>query len=323
MKAITYTEYGPPDVLVLKEVDKPVCGDDEVLIKIKATTATAGDCEIRRPDIPNLIWFFVRLYMGFRTPRKQVLGQELAGEIEAVGKNVETFKKGDQVFATTGIHFGAYADYICLPADGAIALKPANMSFAEAAAVPVSGNNALHFLRRAKIKPGEKVLIHAASGSIGTYAVQIAKYYGAEVTAVCGPTSLALITALGADKVIDYTTEDFTENGEKYDVIFDTIGRTAYGPSLQSLNKKGRYLLANPGLGQMFRSLWTSLTRDKTVMVAFAPDGSDHLAFLRELCEAGQLTTVIDSEYPLAQMAEAHRYVERRQKTGNLIITVA
>ena len=323
MKAIVCTKYGPPDVLQLKEVEKPVPRDDEVLIKIHAATATGGDCEIRSFKIPILFWIFLRVKMGIRKPRRNtILGQELAGEIEAVGKDVKRFKKGDPIFGTPGMGFGAYAEYICLPERQMLAIKPTNMSYEEAVAIPMGGYNALHFLRKANIQRGQKVLIYGASGSIGTIAVQLAKYFGAEVTGVCSTTNLEMVKSLGADKVIDYMKEDFTKNGEIYDVIFDVVGKSPYSGSLKSLKQNGRYLLANPLLSQQVRALWTSLISSKNVIFEYASEKTEDLIFLKDLIEEGKLKSVIDKRYPLEQTAEAHRYVENGHKKGNVVITV-
>ena len=244
MKAIIWTKYGPPDVLQLKEAVKPTPRDNEVLIKIYATTVETGDCEARRFKIHNYLWLPLRLYFGLIRPRIKILGQQLAGKVESVGKDVRLFKEGDQVFAPIGAGFGAYAEYKCMPEEASVVIKPDNMSYEEAAAVPVGGLNALHFLSKGNIQRGEKVLIYGSTGSIGTFAVQIAKVFGADVTAVCGPTNFELVKSLGADKVIDYTKEDFTINGETYDVIFDTIGKSPFSGSVRSLNQKGRYLFS-------------------------------------------------------------------------------
>ena len=323
MKAIVYTKYGPPDVLQLKEVEKPTPKDNEVLIRVHAATVTAGDCEIRSFKIgvwPIIFWLPLRIYMGFIRPRIKILGQELAGEIESVGKDVKLFRKGDQVFATTGIGFGAYAEYKCLPEDGAMAIKPANMTYEEAAAVPTGGLNALHFLRKGNIQNGEKVLINGAAGNIGTFAVQLAKYFGAEVTGVDSTEKLDMLRSIGADQVIDYTQEDFTKSGETCDVIFDVVGKSSFSRSVRSLNQNGRYLLANPRLLQMVRGLWTSMTSSKKVIFEFASDKSEDLIFLKELIEAGKIKSVIDRRYPLEQTAEAHRYVEKGHKKGNVVL---
>ncbi len=324
MKAIVWTKYGPPDVLQLKEVEKPTPKDNEVLIKIYATTVFPGDCELRSFKIPIwLLWLALRVYIGLRKPRgTKILGQELAGEIESVGKDVRHFEKGDQVFGSTEISFGAYAEYICLPAEGARAIKPDNMTYEEAAAVPTGGVNALHFLRRGNIQSGEKVLINGGAGSIGTFAVQIAKSFGAEVTGVDSTRKLDMLRSIGADQVIDYTQEDFTKNGETYDVIFDVVGKSSYSRSVRSLKQNGRYLLANTQLTQMLRGLWTSMISSKKVIFAFANPKTEDLIFLKELIEAGKIKSVIDRRYPLEQTAEAHRYVDTGQKIGHVVITV-
>ena len=326
MKAIVWTKYGPPEGLELREVEKPVPKADEVLIKVHATTVTAGDCEARRLDFPLGLGFAIRLYAGLIRPvRLTILGQELAGEIEAVGKDVMRFKEGDQVFASTGFGFGAYAEYKCLPERpdmGVLALKPVNMTYEEAAAVPVGGLEALHFLRQGDLQSGRKVLINGAGGSIGTIGVQLAKYYGAEVTAVDSSAKLDMLRSIGADHVIDYTQEDFTKRGETYDVIFDVVGKAPFSGSMRSLSKNGVYLLGNPRLSLIVRGRWTSMTSSKRVISGAASHKTADLLFLKELIESGKLRTVIDRRYPLEQMAEAHRYVEGGGKKGNVVITV-
>ena len=328
MKAIVCTKYGAPDVLQLKELEKPTPRDNEALIKIYATTVETGDCEMRRFQIPILYWLFLRIMMGLIKPRKNtILGQQLAGEVESVGKDVKRFKKGDKVYATTGIGFSAYAEYICLPEElqgmgGVMAIMPTNMNYEQAAAVPVGGLNSLHFLRKAKIQSGEKILIYGTSGSIGTFAVQLAKHFGADVTGVCSTSKMELVKSLGADKVIDYTKEDFTKSGQIYDVIFDTIGKSPFSHSLKSLKSNGRYLLANPTLFQQIRGLWISMTSSKKVIFEIANEKAEDLTYLKELVEKGKITTVIDRRYPLEQMVEAHRYVEEGHKKGNVIITM-
>jgi len=326
MKAIVWTNYGPPDVLQLKEVEKPSPKANEVLIKIYAASVFAGDCELRSLKIPLLMSLPLRIYVGFRRPKRvTILGQELAGEIESAGKDVELFKKGDQVFASTGFGMGAYAEYICLPEEpkeGVLAIKPANMTYEEAAAVPTGGLEALHFLKHGNIQSEQKVLINGAGGSIGTFAIQLAKYFGAEVTGVDSTGKLDMLRSIGADQVIDYTKEDFTQSGETYDVIFDVVGKSSFSGSIKSLKQNGFYLLANPGLSHMVRGGWTSKRSSKSVIFGAASHKTEDLLFLKELIEAGKIKTVIDRRYPLEQTAEAHRYVETGHQKGNVVITM-
>ncbi len=325
MKAIVCTKYGTPDVLQLKDVEKPTPKDNEVLIRIYATTVTAGDCGLRSLKFPLLLQPLARIGFGFKGPRKKILGQELAGEIEAVGKEVTRFKKGDQVFAWSGLRLGAYAEYTCLPEDGVLAIKPSNMTYEQAAALPVGGLDAVYFLRRANIQSGDKVLINGAGGSIGTFAVQLARYFGAHVTAVDSTGKLDLLRSLGADQVIDYTQADFTKSGETYDVIFDVIGTSSFSRSIRSLKHNGRYLLGNPRLSQRVRGRWTSMRSSKQVIswkARTAREYTEDRKFLTELIEAGKIHSVIDRCYPLEQTAEAHRYVDTGHKKGNVVITV-
>ena len=324
MKAAILTGYGPPEVLELKEVETPTPADDEVLVRIVAATVFAGDCEMRAFDFPAAFWLPLRLMFGLTKPRKnvQIPGQELAGVIQAVGKDVTGFKKGDEVFAPLE-KFGGCAEYLCLNAKKAIAIKPVNMSFEEAATVPVGGLNALHFVRKANIGSGDKLLINGAAGSIGTFAVQIAKIRGAQVTAVDGTRKLDMLRSIGADKVIDYTQEDFTRNGETYDAIIDVVGKSPYSRSVCSLNDNGRYILGNPRFSGFFRGLWTSMTSGKKVIAALTGYRTADLVFLRELIEAGTLRTVIDRRFPLEEIVAAHRYVESGEKTGHVVITVS
>jgi NADPH:quinone reductase-like Zn-dependent oxidoreductase len=327
MKAIVCTKWGSPDVLELREVEKPIPKDNEVLIRIDATTVTAGDCELRGLKQPLMMQLLMRMGFGLRGPRKKILGQELAGEIEAVGKNVRSLKAGDQVFAHTGFGLGAYAEYICLSEEpegieGLLATKPANMTYEEAAAVPLGGLEALFHLRKGNVQSGQGVLINGAGGSIGTIAIQLAKYFGAEVAAVDSTAKLDMLRSIGADQVIDYTQEDFTKSGETYDVIFDVVGKSSFSDCIGSLKENGRYLSANPGLSQMFRGGGTSSRGSKKAIVGNVTYGPEDLLFLKELIEAGKIKSVIDRSYPLEQMAEAHRYVEKGGKKGNVVITV-
>ena len=328
MKAITWTKYGPPEVFQLQEVEKPAPREGEVLVKIHAATVTAGGCEMRSLKFPLFLSLPMRIYVGIRKPtRITIPGMELAGVIEAVGKDVTQFKAGDQVFGTTGFGMGAYAEYICLPEepgemDGPLVIKPANITFEEAAAVSVGGIEALHFLRQANIHKGQKILINGAGGSIGTFGVQLAKHFGAEVAAVDSTGKLGMLRSIGADHVIDYTQEDFTKSGEIYDVIFDVVGKSAFSGSIRSLKQNGTYLISNPRLLHMIRGAWTSRRSGKQVIFGTASYKTEELLFLKELLEAGKIKTVIDRRYPLEQMAEAHRYVETGQKKGNVVITV-
>jgi len=322
MKAVVCERYGPPDVLQLREMDMPVPKVNEVLVRVCATTVTAGDCELRSLKLPLLLQLPVRMGFGFRGPRKKILGQELAGEIESVGNEVTLFKKGDQVFALTGFRLGAYAEYDCLPEEGLIAIKPVNMTYEEAAAVPLGGLHALHFLRKANIQSGQKVLIVGAGGSIGTVAVQLAKSFGAEVTGVDSTRKLDIVRSIGADHVVDYTKEDFAKSGVIYDVIFDAVGKSSFSASVGSLKEKGIYLLGNPGLSQQVRALWASRMRGKKVIGGTVSYKAEDLIFLKELIEAGKIKSAIDRIYPLEEIAEAHRYVDTGQKAGNVVITV-
>ncbi|MDO8869369.1 MAG: NAD(P)-dependent alcohol dehydrogenase [Methanobacteriaceae archaeon] len=308
MKAILYTKYGPPDVLELSEVEKPIPNDNEVLIKVHATTVHRGDTRMRSLNIPGPHWqlIFARIFLGIRKPKRAILGMELSGKIEAVGKNVTLFKEGDEIFASTvWSGFGGYAEYKCMPEDGALAIKPINMTFEEAATIPSGGITSLGIIRMANIQNGQKVLIYGASGSVGTFAVQIAKSLGAEVTGVCSTTNLEMVKFMGADKVIDYTKEDFTQNSEKYDVIFDTVAKIPPKQAKKSLKKTGIYL-----------NVHTSSEKIKT------KDAIHLLKDLKELIEAGKIKAVIDKRYILDEIIEAHRYVDKGHKKGNVVITV-
>jgi 2-desacetyl-2-hydroxyethyl bacteriochlorophyllide A dehydrogenase len=330
MKAIVYTEYGPPEVLQLKEVEEPTPKDNEVLIRVSATPVAFGDIKARNFTfsprefwLPLLLYPIARVQFGFRRPKKQILGSEFAGEIDSVGKEVTRFRKGDQVFGYVGPSFGANAEYMTMPEDGVLAIKPVNMTFEEAAAVPFNAITALVFIRdTGSIQSGEKILINGASGGIGQYAVQLAKHYGAEVTGVCSTTKTEFVKSLGADHVIDYTKEDFTKNGQTYDVIFDTARVTSFSRCKSSLKRNGRYLLAVFKTRELLQMLWTSMAGGKKVICALAPTKREDLVTLKELIEAGEIKSVIDKSFPLEQTAEAHRYVESGQKKGNVVITV-
>jgi len=322
MKAMIYTEYGSPDILHLKTIEKPMPQDNEVLIKVKATTVTSGDCRLRSTTVPSGLWLPTRIAFGLRKPRNTILGSELAGEIESVGKDVKRFKKGDQVFASTGFRSGTYTEYIRLPEEGVLAKKPANMTYEQAAAVPFGGLTALKFLREGNIQRGQKVLINGASGAVGTYAVQLAKYFGANVTGVCSTTNLELVKSLGADKVIDYTKKDFAKNGEAYDVLLDTVANGSFSRCIGSLKQQGRLLLVVVGLPQMVQGLWTGVTSSKQVISEPGSVKAEDLIFLKELIEAGKIKAVIDRCYPLEQIPEAHRYVDKGHKKGNVVIAL-
>jgi NADPH:quinone reductase-like Zn-dependent oxidoreductase len=330
MKAAVYTVYGPPDVLQFTEVEKPAPRDNEILIRVCAVSVNIGDIWARNfKDItprkftmPLPLWLPSRMYFGFTKPRINILGNEFAGQVEAAGKDVKRFRKGDRVFGYRGQRMGANAEYLCMPEDGLVAIKPANMTYGEAATIPYGALTALNLLRKVDIQRGQKVLINGASGGIGSAAVQIARYLGAEVTGVCGTPRLEFVKALGADKVIDYTQEDFTRNGETYDLIFDILGKSSFSKCHSSLKQNGIYLLASFKMKQLFQMLWTSRTDGKKVICALSSESPEDLIFIKELVEAEKIKSIIDRCYPLDQIAEAHRYVEMGFKTGSVIVTV-
>lgn len=321
MKAIICTKYGPPEVLQLKEIEKPTPRDNEVLIKIYATTATSPDCLMRSGK--SLLG---RMIMGLKKPRTKyrIPGLELAGKVEAVGKDVKRFREDDQVYGFTGFSPGAYAEYKCMSETGSLAIKPSNITYEEAAAIVDGGTTALFFLKdKAQIKSGEKVLINGASGSMGTAAVQLAKYFGAEVTGVCSTRNLELVKSLGADKVIDYTKEDFTKNGETYDIIFDVVSRSSFSRCKTSLKQNGRYIVTIQGLVPIVQTLWTKVAGNKKVIFSWSIDKGKALVFLRELIEAGKFKAILDRCYPLEQVTEAHQFIEKGHKKGSVVISVS
>ncbi len=322
MQAAVFDRYGPPEVIHIRKISKPSPKPNEVLIKVHAAAVNTGDCELRSPKIPNSIWFLVRVYFGLFKPRKKVLGAYFAGTVEAIGSSVSQFKLGEAIYGCSGARFGAYAQYICLPQTEAIAPKPDNMTFEESAATPL-GLDAIHFLRKAEVQPGEKVLINGAGGGIGTIAVQLAKHYGAEVTAVDHAEKLSMLRNIGADRVIDYTQKDFSTEGGIYDVVFDLVGKRAYRRCLRALKRDGRYILANPsGLPQLLRGLWTSATNSKKVISQLASANTPDLLVLKQLAEAGKLRAVVDTILPLSEVVAAHRYVESGQKKGSVLLKI-
>ena len=321
MRAIVCTKYGPPEVLKLKEVNKPRPKNNDALIKVYASTVTTGDCRIRSFTFAKWFWLPGRIMFGFTKPRKEIPGWELSGEIESTGKNVKLFKKGDKVFGyNKGVSFGGTnAEYKCLSKDRLVKLDLAKISYEEAAVIPIGGLTALHFLRKADTLSGQKVLIYGASGSVGTYAVQLAKYFGAEVTGVCSSKNFELVKSLGADNLIDYTKEDFTNQDQTYDIIFDTVSKTSFSHCKTSLKNKGIYLTVD---WPLFQTIWTSLTSDKKIIMGMAPDKIEDLIYLKELVEMKKLKPVIDKSYPLEQAVEAYRYVDEGHKRGNVVITI-
>ena len=322
MRAIVYTKYGPPDVLHVKDVQKPVPGNDEVLIKVHAAEVTKADCEMRSFNFQvKWFWLPLRVALGLIKPKKHILGGYFAGEVVSVGKHVSKFTKGDQIFGSTRLRLGAYGEYLTLPTNYTLAPKPSNLNFAEAAAVPLGGLNALHFLRKANIQHGEKVLVNGAGGSIGTFGVQIAKAMGAEVTAVDSGIKEEMLRWIGADHFIDYTKQDFTKNSQSYDVIFSMVAKSSYSRCMNVLNPKGRYLMANPRLSDMLRSVLTSGFTDKTAIFVFAGEKEEELLALKAMIEQGKIKPVVDKKYSFEQAAEAHRRVETEQRLGTVVIS--
>jgi NADPH:quinone reductase-like Zn-dependent oxidoreductase len=331
MKAIVYHNYGSPDVLKVEEVEKPAPKDNEILIRIYATPVNYGDITTRnfrkisprKFNMPLPLWLPVRIMFGFTKPRNKILGSEFAGQIETIGKEVKLFKEGDQVFGYRSMSFGTNAEYLCMPEDKCVAIKPSNMTYEEAAAAPYGGMMALSILRKVNIQPGQKVLVNGASGGIGSAAVQLVKYhFGAEVTGVCSTPRLEYVKSLGADKVIDYTKEDFTTSGRTYDLIFDILGKSSFSRCKSSLNQNGSYLLASFKTRQLFQMLWTKITGSKKVICAMASERKEDLIFIKELIEAGKIKSIIDRCYRLEQTAEAHRYIEKGLKKGHVVITL-
>lgn len=317
MKAAVYTQYGLPDVLQLKDVAKPAPKENEILLRIKATAVNSGDVRLRKADP-----FAVRLFFGLLKPKITILGSTFSGEVESVGKQVKRFNMGDQVFGHTDMRFGAYAEYICLQEDWSLALKPAGISHDEAAAIPFGGVTALHFIKKAMIQANQKVLIVGASGAVGSAAVQLAKSYGAIVTGVCSTSNIDLVKSIGADKVIDYTKEDFTQQGQIYDLIFDAVNTISVSRSLTSLAKNGIMILSAAGMNEMVQGLWISMTSKKKVITGVVSHQAADIIFLKELIESGKFKPVMDRTYPLEQIAEAHAYVDKGHKRGNIVIHI-
>ena len=317
MKAAIYSQYGPPEVLQIREVEKPIPKNNELLVRIKATAVNSGDWRLRKADP-----FAVRFIYGLKRPKLNILGSVFSGEVESAGEEVKQFKAGDQVFGHTDMRFGSYAEFLSVPETSSIALKPANFSHQEAAVIPFGGVTALHFLKKADIRPGQKVLVVGASGAVGTAAVQLARSFGANVTGVCSTRNLDLVRSLGAEQAIDYTKEDFTKNGLTYDVIFDTVKTISVSRSLRSLTKNGIMILSAAGLPEMLQGLWVSMTSSRKVLVGVIKHSASDIIFLKGLIEGGKLKAVIDRTYPLEQIAEAHAYAEAGHKKGNLSITV-
>lgn len=318
MRAAVYFKYGPPEVFQVKQVEKPIPQKNDILIRVKATAVNSGDWRLRKADP-----WAVRLFFGLTKPKIHILGSVFSGEVESVGEDVKHFKVGDFVFGHTDMNLGSYAEYLCISDTASIALKPANTSHKEAAVIPFGGVTALHFIKKAMIKPGQRVLVVGASGAVGTAAVQLAKSFGADVTGVCSTANIALVESIGADKVIDYTKEDFNKNGEMYDVIFDTVKAISVSRSKKSLNKNGVMILGATGISEMLQGLWISMTSSKKIITGVIRHKAEDIIFLKELIEKDKFKPVIDRIYPLEQIAEAHAYVEKGHKKGNVVITMS
>lgn len=317
MKAAVYTQYGPPGVLKIKEVEKPAPKENEILVRIKATAVNSGDWRLRKADP-----FAVRFIFGLIRPKVNILGSVFSGEVESVGDTVKDFKAGDVVFGHTDLSFGSYAEYKCLDENASMALKPSNISHMQAAVIPFGAVTALHFIKKAMIKPGQKVLVVGASGAVGSAAVQLAKSFGADVTGVCSSTNIDLVKSIGADKVIDYTKEDFTKNGETYDVIFDAVNAISISQSVKSLNRNGIMILSAAGMSEMIQGLWVSMTTNKKILTGVISHDKTDIMFIKKLIEAGKYKPVLDKTWPLEQIAEAHAYVELGHKKGNVAINI-
>lgn len=330
MRTVQYDTYGPPEVLHLQEMDKPVPGEKEILIRVHAVSVNYGDLLARNfsntPssefNMPGLLWIPARLGFGWNKPKKRILGSEFAGEVEAIGPDVTRFKAGDKVFGYRGQKMGTYSEYLCIPENTTVEKMPANMSYSEAAVLPYGALTALQLLRKVKIQPGQNILINGASGSIGSAAVQLAKEYGAEVTGVCGTPRVEFVKSLGADQVIDYTQTDFTENGGKYDLIFDILGKSSFAKCKSSLTANGIYLRASFKMREIWQMFKTSLGGAQKVICAISSENPDDLAVIRNLAEQGKLKSIVDRQFPMEQAAEAHDYVERGYKKGNVVITI-
>ncbi|HZY81508.1 MAG TPA: NAD(P)-dependent alcohol dehydrogenase [Cyclobacteriaceae bacterium] len=318
MKAIVCERYGPPEVLKIAEVPKPVPKENEILVKVRATTVAVADSRIRAFRVPPAFWLPGRLSLGITKPRKPILGVELSGEVESTGRNVKRFRQGDEVFAATLFNFGGYAEYICLPENSAVAMKPRNTSFEEAAAIPIGARTAFYYLKAANVDKGKKILIYGASGSVGTYMIQLAKHYGAEVTAVCSAANVQLVQSLGASKVLDYTSPDFVSRLEKYDVVIDAVDKLEFSVGINAVKDGGVY--AN--ITSPVKSIAMMLSKKKVLVGVDIPETSEGINQLKDLVESGVLKPVMDKIYPFEQIVEAHRYVDTGRKKGNVAITV-